>query len=60
MPGYSADKGLLRRMAEFPTEYVDCDIELDAEYKHWITTLSSVETNEHGTLSRSCRGKVYG
>lgn len=36
---------------EFPTEYVDCDIELDAEYKHWITTLSSIETNERGTLS---------
>ena len=36
---------------EFPTEYVNCDIELEAEYKHFITTLSSIETNEHGTLS---------
>lgn len=41
---------------EFPTEYVDCDIELDAEYKHWITTLSSIETNEHGTLSLGLAG----
>ena len=36
---------------DFPTEYVDGDIVLEAEYKHWITTLSSVETNERGTLS---------
>lgn len=36
---------------DFPTEYVDGDIVLEAEYKHWITTLSSVETNEKGTLS---------